>query len=60
LTLVTLGVNHDGSFSFFIVLPIGGLVYGTMTVVAGRQRALGIIGVVLCALALLLTLFLWL
>lgn len=53
VTIVTAAFGN-GHFSFVILLPILGGVYGVMNIVTGRGRVLGIIGVVLCALALLL------
>ncbi len=56
--LVSLLVMGNGHFTFLVLLPVLGLIYGIMSVVQGRRRAFGIIGIVLCAVALVLELLL--
>lgn len=56
--LVSLLALRNGQFTFLIILPVAGLVYGIMSVVQRNRRGFGIAGIVLCALALLLELFL--
>ena len=56
--LVSLLVLRNGTFTFLIILPVAGLVYGIMSVVQRNRRGFGIAGIVLCSVALLLELLL--
>lgn len=51
VALISLAVGH---FTFLVVLPVFGLIYGIVSISQGNRRVLGIIGTVLCALALIL------
>lgn len=56
VALGSLFIEGNGHFTFLIVLPIAGLIYGIISITQNRRRALGIIGTILCAVALLLEL----
>lgn len=58
VALGSLFIEGNGHFTFLIFLPVLGLIYGIVSIAQGRRRVLGIIGTVLCAVALLLELFL--
>lgn len=50
VALVSLAMGH---FTFLVFLPVLGLIYGIVSIRQGNRRVLGIIGTVLCGLALL-------
>lgn len=52
--IVSLFIMGNGHFTFLVILPVLGLVYGIISVVQGNRRGFGIAGIVLCAVALLL------
>lgn len=54
VVVVSLFIEGGGHFSFLVVLPIAGLIYGIVSIASGNRRGWGILGTILCAVALIL------